>query len=335
MSKSHEPIKIVHCANFSEKKFGASFYSTDRKISNGLIRNGHMVHDFSYRDVARYQAPLSIKRLGIGKMNRRLIETVKAVKPDLLLLGHSELVDNATLHEIRRLQPNVKIAMWWVDPLEGFMVNRDFFIERIDTVDRFFLTTAPQALKDFLPLAKALDRIHFMANICDASIDTGRAFAVDAPRHDVLFIGRKTGLRADLINYLQTQMAGINLGLYGQNSESLVQGHAYIDLLSTCKMAINFSRYNDIPLYSSDRQVHLAANGCLTFTPDTPQMRDVFGENEMVYFSDLDDLKKGILHYQAHPEEALKIAQAGHARAHRDYECQTVTENMLHAINAQ
>ena len=64
------------------------YYSGNHKISNGLIRNGHNVYDFSYRDIARKEALLKIKSLGITKMNQRLIETVSAVQPDLLLLGH-------------------------------------------------------------------------------------------------------------------------------------------------------------------------------------------------------------------------------------------------------
>ena len=105
MENALQTITVLHCANFSDKKFGAAYYATDRKISNGLIRNGHMVHDFSYRDVARHQAPMQIKALGIQKMNRRLIETAQAIAPDLLLLGHSELVRNETLIELRRLWP--------------------------------------------------------------------------------------------------------------------------------------------------------------------------------------------------------------------------------------
>lgn len=329
---TEKKLHIVHCATFSNNKFGMDYYSGNNKISNGLIRNGHMVHNFSYRDVARHQAPMQIKSLGIQKMNRRLIETVQAIEPDLLLLGHSEFVSNQALYEIRRLQPNIKIAMWWVDALENFLVSRDFFIERIDLVDDFFLTTDPQALKSFLPLEKPLNRLHFMPNICDSSIDIGRAFALEEPRHDLLFIGRKTGLRSDLIDFLKTQMGNIDLGLYGQNKESLIQGKAYIDLLSNCKMAINFSRYNDISLYSSDRQVHLAANGCLTFTPDTPNMRDLFSAEEMVYFNDFEDLKNKIMHYHSHPDEGRLIAKAGHARAHHDYECQAVTAQMIDKI---
>jgi hypothetical protein len=265
-------------------------------------------------------------------MNRRLIETAQAIAPDLLLLGHSELVHNETLIELRRLRPNMKIAMWWVDTVDGFLVNRDFFIERIDLVDDIFLTTQPKVLKAFLPLEKPLARMHFMPNICDASIDTGRAFAVESPRHDVLFIGRKTGLRSDLIDFLKTEMSDINLGLYGQDKASLVQGKAYIDLLSHCRMAINFSRYNDIPLYSSDRQVHLAANGCLTFTPDTPEMDTIFSNDEMVFFKNFDELRERIQHYANHMEAARKIAEAGQKRALLDYECQTVTARMMASL---
>ena len=52
----------------------------------------------------------------------------------------------------------------------------------------------------------------------------------------------------------------------------------------------------------------------------------------MVYFSDFEDLKKKIMHYQAHPDEGRRIAKAGHARAHRDYECQVVTAQMMDKI---
>jgi spore maturation protein CgeB len=94
-------------------------------------------------------------------------------------------------------------------------------------------------------------------------------------------------------------------------------------------MAINFSRYNDIPLYSSDRQVHLAANGCLTFTPDTPEMDTIFSNDEMVFFKNFDELRERIQHYARHIEAARKIAEAGRKRALRDYECKTVTARMM------
>ena len=80
-------------------------------------------------------------------------------------------------------------------PAGWFPADRRYFIERIDIVDDFFLTTDPPALKSFLPLNKSLSRLHFMPNICDGSIDDGLAFDCAKPLHDLLFIGRATGLR--------------------------------------------------------------------------------------------------------------------------------------------
>ena len=59
-------MRVLHVANFSwfsstRKRADnvARYYATDRKISNGLIRNGCCVLEFSYRDTARHFAPLS------------------------------------------------------------------------------------------------------------------------------------------------------------------------------------------------------------------------------------------------------------------------------------
>ncbi|WP_024954289.1 hypothetical protein [Sulfurospirillum arcachonense] len=84
-------IKIVHCANFSESKNGSVYYSIDRKMSNGLIRNGHFVYDFSYREIAKNSTFCKNKKFGTKHVNSKLIETIKNIEPDLLLLGHSEL----------------------------------------------------------------------------------------------------------------------------------------------------------------------------------------------------------------------------------------------------
>ena len=100
-------------------------------------------------------------------------------------------------------------------------------------------------------------------------------------------------------------------------------------------MAINYSRYKDISLYSSDRMVHLAANGCLVFTPKTPNMEQVFSADEVVYFDSFTELKEKALYYLDHKDEARAIAQAGHQRAHQDYDCQTVTARMVLTITWQ
>ena len=44
---------IVHASSFTVGAKGAFQHNTAIKISNGLIRNGHLVLNFSQRDVAR------------------------------------------------------------------------------------------------------------------------------------------------------------------------------------------------------------------------------------------------------------------------------------------
>ena len=265
-------------------------------------------------------------------MNARLLEMLERIEPDILLLGHSEMVSNNTLRAARDALPEMKIAQWWVDPLDGFLADRRYFIERIDMVDDFFLTTDPPALKSFLPLNKSLSRLHFMPNICDSSIDDGLAFDCAKPLHDLLFIGRTTGLRGALIDFLNEEMSALNVGLYGQSRDSLVFGHDYLSLLSNCPMAINYSRYNDISLYSSDRMVHLVSQWLFSFYPQNTQYGAGFSADEVVYFDSFTELKEKALFYLAHKDEARAIAQAGHQRAHQDYDCQIVTAKIVNVI---
>ena len=74
-----KPLRILHCAMFSVNKYGANYYSGHTRLSNGFIRNGHFVYNFSYRDVAREEAPLGIKELGMKKMNKRFVETAERI----------------------------------------------------------------------------------------------------------------------------------------------------------------------------------------------------------------------------------------------------------------
>ncbi|HSQ87817.1 hypothetical protein, partial [Romboutsia sp.] len=174
-------LKVVHCANFSESKLGQVFYSIDRKITNGLIRNGHFVYDFSYREVAKNSTFLKRKKLGTKKMNQKLIDTILNINPDLLLLGHCELVYASTLKKIKESFPNIKIAMWWVDPFDRITHIND----RLPYLDTFFATTSPKYYKQFFTNRTNFE---YMPNMCDDSIETLKAFENKAHDYDLIFI---------------------------------------------------------------------------------------------------------------------------------------------------
>lgn len=324
-----KPLRILHCAMFSVNKYGANYYSGHTRLSNGLIRNGHFVYNFSYRDVAREEAPLGIKELGMRKMNKRFVETAERIAADVVLLGHAEFIEAETLMEIKKRLPKCKIVMWWVDWWHNLVKYDRVMSRRMPLLDALFMTSDPDYVREHYAPTREVGKFFFMPNSCDPSMDTGNAYDVAEPLHDVLFIGRSFGSRDDLVAHLKQNMSDINLGLYGQGRENFVTGHRYMELVANSRIGISFNRDNNMPLYTSNRMVHLAANGCLVVTPDTPGMTELFSQDEVVYFSSVREFEEKIRHYLAHPEKAAKIAKAGQARAHKDYDARVITANML------
>lgn len=317
-------LRIVHCANFSESKLGKVFYAIDRKISNGLIRNGHFVYDFSYREIARASAFLKRKKWGASKMNEKLLETIRQIEPDLLLLGHSELVTVETIAKIREMFPRTKIAMWWVDPFD-----RSGHIDgRLPYLDAFFATTDPDY---YSRLFKNRTAFFYMPNPCDDSIETDKAFENESYLHDLVFIGRNDEKRKELIGYLKG-LDFLNVGIYGDTKETLVFGRTFLKKIASSKMAVNYSRYNDIPLYSSDRVIQLLAQGTLVFSPRIPGFERLFSDEEIVYFDSMDDLTEKLRFYHRNDTERIRIARNGWQKAHERFDVTQITKEMLEEI---
>jgi len=321
------PLKILHCANFSESKNAAVYYAIDRKLSNGFTRNNHFVYNFSYRDLARCSNIFNSKKFGIKKINQDLIKTVDNLQPDLLLLGHSELISEDSLKKIKEITPNIKIAMWWVDPFD----KSSHIHKRMDYLDSFFATTGTSKLKE---LFGELDKLHFFPNVCDNSIENQKSFEKEDYSFDILYVGRSDDRRKDFIENLK-KLKSVKVGIYGDNKENIVYGHKYYDLISSTKAGLNFSRYNDIELYSSDRIIQLTSNGIFTFTPRVPGFTKLFSENEVVYFDNFDDFKDKLYYYLKDDRARKKIAKNGYEKAHRSYNSTRIAKYMLETIYKQ
>lgn len=329
-----QPLRILHCAMFSVNKYGANYYSGHTRLSNGFIRNGHFVYNFSYRDVAREEAPLGIKGLGMKKMNKRFVETAERIAADVVLLGHAEFIEAESLIEIKKRLPNCKIIMWWVDWWHNLAKYDAVMSRRMSLLDALFISSEPDYVREKYAPTRDVDKFFFMPNSCDPSMDTGNAYDVAKPLHDVIFIGRSFGSRDDLLTHIKQNMSDLNVGLYGQSRENFVTGHRYLELVSNSRIGISFNRDNSMPLYTSNRMVHLAANGCLVMTPDTPRMKEIFTPEEVVYFSSAQDCEEKVRYYLEHSDEAKTIAKAGQARAHKDYNAQVISSEMLRKILA-
>lgn len=326
------PKKILHVANFNTLKYGDAYYSVDRRLSNGLTRAGHFVYEFSHRDVSRTATLLRTKSLGRRRMNALLLETVRRLKPDLLLLGHTELVDKATLETIKA-RHRVPMAMWYVDPIYPEMSkNYGHLSDRAGLIDALYCTTGGTELDKF---AQDGTRAYFFPNPVDPSVDTGRNFERDDLSWDLVYCGRdqhdsrRTGFVHDLRRTLGQADPEARFLIRGCLGNPTVFGAEYMETLWQARMGLSHSRRSDVCLYASDRIAHLMGNGLLTLSARVPGMTELFRKDEVAYYGSQEELVELVGHYRRHDGELRAMAQRGWQRAHAVCNATRVARFML------
>lgn len=322
-------MKILHIANFGFNKQGAHFYCTDRKISAGLIENGHFVYDFSFRDMARMGTIFKTKKLGASWANKEILKIVDNLEPDLVLIGHSDLMSPLVLKEIKQRYPHTKIAFWYVDPL--YLEQKLGFVRQFSPyLDAIFCTTGGEYLRK---LKQPHLNVAYMPNVGHRNVEHLKQFEVEQTENDFIFCGvvykepvREKFLK-DLTNTLSSNQ--IQHRFYGCFEQLGVYGKTYYQVLAQARMGLSYSRRNDVALYSSDRIVQLTGNGLLTFSPRTPGFDKLYNGNEIVYFDDQNDLAEKIKFYVNDRDAAKEIAEAGWHRTRTSFNAKRITQFML------
>ena len=143
----------MHITNFNERHNGRLFFNTGRRINNGFIRLGNSVLEFSDRDIQKhYKSYNDIS--GAKSLNDKLRKTCYNFKPDLVVLGHADLISPNILAELKNEYPYLKIAQWFLDPLNkngpDYDKNKNRVLDKSEFVDANFITTSPEVLS-FLP----------------------------------------------------------------------------------------------------------------------------------------------------------------------------------------
>ena len=312
-----------------QRRFGEMTNHFAKKIDFGLIRLGHYVYAFDDRETARSQSFLSAKFGGIGKTNKRLIEVCDNFRPDIIFLGHADIISNETLIKARRLIPGVKIAHWNVDCF-CFPSNCRKFERFAEVSDVVFATTGMAVLSKF---KNKKNRIAYIPNAVDRSIER---FSNDKETQfdcDLMFCGTNdpTDQRNHLINKLslEERLHSVRFDVRGLGGKPNVFGDKYERLLRSSKMGINLSRRDDYILYSSDRIAQIMGNGILTFIPIETGLNEIIHEEEAVFYSDFDDLVKKILFFNTHDKERKEIAKKGRIASHERFSSERVAKFMI------
>ncbi len=143
----NQKFKILHVTNLNERHNGRLFYNTGTRINNGFVRLNHSVLTISDRDIVSYYR--SIKDIdGSKTLNKKLIDVISNYVPDILVLGHADLIKKETLGFIKKTYPNIKIAQWFLDRMDSeWKGNKSRFLDKMNLIDSSFCTTSPDTLR--------------------------------------------------------------------------------------------------------------------------------------------------------------------------------------------
>ena len=317
--KNRSNLRILHITNFNERLDGRLFFNTGRRLNNGFIRQGHSVLGFSDRDIQKYYKSITDFK-GAKTLNDKLKKTCYNYKPDLIILGHADLISADQIAELKEDYPNTRFGQWFLDPLNrngpDFERNKDRILDKIEYVDASFLTTSPDVL-NFLDT----DKSFFIPNPSDKSFEILNNFTkscnVDvffALSHGVHRGVLKSGKIDDRISFLKdlvNKTPDVKFDLYGIDKVQPIWADHYFKTISNAKMGLNLSRGEAIKYYSSDRITQIVGNGLVCLIDEKTKYRNFFNENEMVFYKNTGDLSEKILKLSSDDKLRKKIARNG------------------------
>jgi hypothetical protein len=326
-------FKILHIADLHIRHFSRIFYSTGKKINNGLILNGHNVVNISDRDITNQNK--NIFDIGSRKLLFNIItQNIENFKPDLIIMGHVDRLNYETFYKLKEKYTSIRFSQWFLDPLNidgpDFNKNKERFYLKYQFCDTNFITTAVDAL-DFVSQNKTF----FIPNPIDPSIDVYRNYQSNKPVDLFLAIshGQHRGILKnhyvdERVNLIKKLTNKISSNIYGYNRNP-IWGQKFFDELNNCSMAINLSRGKPIKHYSSDRIASLMGNGLLTFIHKDYKYNDFFTNNEIVTYKNISELNKKLIFYKKNKSLLKKIAKSGCKKAHKIFNNKIIADYIV------
>jgi hypothetical protein len=182
--------------------------------------------------------------------------------------------------------PHTRIAVVYYDSL-FYPESAARFRRFVEVADFAFATTAGTSLARFADACP----VAFIPNPIDLSIDNVSAFAVGSKSIDVFCAAGMSGeaRRWDLIDELVRLKPALRYALYGRDKRNRLYGDAYYRAISASKVGLNLNR-EEGDLYASDRMAQYLGNGILLATSRRSGYQAYFGDDEMLFFDDGEEL---------------------------------------------
>ena len=337
IKKIKKSLRILHITNFNERLDGRLFFNTGRRINNGFIRQGHSVLGFSDRDIQKYYKAINDFK-GAKTLNDKLKKTCYNYKPDLIVLGHADLISKDQISELKEDYPNTRFAQWFLDPLNkkgpDFDRNKDRILDKIDVVDSTFLTTSPDVLsflkeKNSYFIPNPSDKSFETLNNFEKSCNVDLFFALSHGVHRGVLKTGKTDDRIQFLNKLRSITPNVKFDIYGIDKVQPIWADHYFKTISNAKMGLNLSRGDAIRYYSSDRITQIVGNGLVCLIDQKTDYQNFFNKNEMVFYKSVSDLSEKIIKISSDDNLRKKIARNGKRKYMRYFNSDLVSEYII------
>ena len=328
-------LKILHVTNFNERHNGRLFYNTGKRINNGFIRLNHSVLEFSDRDIVSYYRKINDID-GSKRLNKKFIEVISNYLPDLIVLGHADLIKRDTIKFIKKTYPNIKFCQWFLDRMDTkWIKNLNRFKHKFDLMDANFCTSDPKSLK-----IKKNNRIYYLPNPVDESFEVLKNDQNSFLNNDVFFAmshGVHRGVlkrgkfdeREIFIEKLKKLTPNIKYDLYGMDNNQPVWADNFINKISKAKMGLNLSQGKPVKYYSSDRFAQLIGNGLLVFVDEKTKFKNFLNNKEIVTYKNLKDLSKKIIRFNKNNKLRKKIAKNGREKYHKYFNSKNIAKYII------
>ncbi len=319
IKKQNKQLRILHITNFNERLDGRLFFNTGRRINNGFIRLGHSVLGFSDRDIQKYYKSFGDIK-GAKTLNDKLKKTCYNYKPDLIILGHADLISADQILELKEDYPNTRFGQWFLDPLNkkgpDYERNKKRILDKINAVDASFLTTSPDVLnflknKNCYYIPNPSDSSFEILNNYNISCNVDVFFALSHGVHRGVLKSGKTDDRINFLDKLVSKTPDVKFDIYGIKKVQPIWADHYFKTIQNAKMGLNLSRGDAIKYYSSDRITQIIGNGLVCLIDEKTQYKNFFNSNEMIFYKNIDDLSEQIVKISKDEKLRKKIGKNG------------------------
>jgi glycosyltransferase involved in cell wall biosynthesis len=308
-------FKILHISNFSERSdYRLYNINLANKISNGLIRDNLQIINFSDRAFSRLN--------NFSSIDEKILRITENLKPNLILLGHTNSLKVETLKNIKGKFSETKFAFWYEDSINkkgpDFVKNKIFIEKYKDYIDNYFVTTDINNVEVSLPKNK----LNYIPIPCSTLTENLNLFKTKNNLYDIFFAishGVNRGIlkrdkfdsREIFIRDLLNNSVNISYNFFGFNNIQPIWGDKFNYEMSKCRFGLNLSRGEPVKYYSSNRIASYVANGLPTLIDEKIQFNDFFSNNEVIFYKNIQDLIDKINFYKKNDRLRAKIGRNG------------------------